>query len=103
MNNPTSLSTNISPVDILWAFYKSQKQSVRNAFVKRLVAERKAKEVEQMNAYEHNLTKSEKLSAYKLAKAVKKGIKDVDDSKDGLKKNVRKAEEFLVELQNSDI
>ncbi len=99
-NNITISNPNVSQADILWAFYQSQKQSVKKAFIKRLEAEKMRDEHELMEAYESKLAEEERKNVRKMVKSVKRSIKDIEQNGIESNKKVRKASGFLEELQN---
>jgi hypothetical protein len=65
----------VSPIDALWALYRSQNKRVRKAFRVRILAEEeKENEKVKMAAYEQNLTVAEREAAYQLADKIKRGL-----------------------------
>lgn len=86
----------VSPIDALWALYRSQNKRVRKAFRVRILAE---EEKEKMAAYEQNLTVAEREAAYQLADKIKKGVDDVQNAVCEHRPLGRSAEDFLLEIQ----
>ena len=90
----------VSPIDALWALYRSQNKRVRKAFRVRILAEEeKENEKVKMAAYEQNLTVAEREAAYQLADKIKKGVDDVQNAVCEHRPLGRSAEDFLLEIQ----
>lgn len=100
MASPTLQSQGLSTLDVLWAFYQSQTNRVKKAFLKRVADEEKlAKEAEVMKAYEQSLTDEQRCSAYEFVDIVKTRVAEVEQaSREGLRVG-RSAKDFLRELQ----
>ena len=102
--SPTLHSQGISTLDVLWAFYQSQTNKVKKAFLKRIAdEERAAKDAEAMKAYEQSLTKEQRQAAYEFADVVKSRVADVEKAASQGKTAGRKASEFLRELQAEEV
>ena len=92
----------ISPTDALWTLYQSQTKKVRQAFRQRILAEESSvKEKADMTSYERQLPKKEREAAYRLARAVRKGIADVREAAASSTHVGRRAEDFLSEMEQN--
>lgn len=69
-------NTSVSPLDALWALFKSQPKAVRNAFVRRL-HEEDAETIKQKKVVKDSLTQS--LHELKLSQEGKLQLKDARD------------------------
>ena len=90
----------VSPLDALWALYRSQNKRVRKAFRVPLLAEEvEEKENSRMAIYEKGLSVADRDAAYHLADKIKKGVADVQRAVREHQSLGRSAEDFLLELQ----
>ena len=86
--SPTLQSKGVSTLDVLWAFYQSQTNRVKKAFLKRVAEEENAtKESAVMKAYEQTLTDEQRSAAYEFVG----------------RRVGRSAKDFLRELQTEDV
>jgi len=102
--SPTLQSQGISTLDVLWAFYQSQTNKVKKAFLKRVADEENtAKEAEAMKAYEKNLTAEQRGAAYEFVDIVKTRAAEVEKASREGRRIGRSAKDFLRELQAEDV
>lgn len=97
--SPTFQSKEISTLDVLWAFYQSQTNKVKKAFLKRIADEESAaKEAEAMKAYEKTLTEEQRRAAYEFVDVVKARVTEVEEASREGRRIGRSAKDFLREL-----
>lgn len=102
--SPTLQSKGVSTLDVLWAFYQSQTNRVKKAFLKRVAEEENAtKESAAMKAYEQTLTDEQRSAAYEFVDIVKKRMADVEKASREDRRVGRSAKDFLRELQTEDV
>ena len=98
--SPTLQSQGISALDVLWAFYQSQTNRVKKAFLKRIADEESAaKEAEAMLAYEQSLTEEQRSTTYEFVDKVKTMVAEVEKASREGHHVGRSAKDFLCELQ----
>ena len=98
--SPTLQSQGFSTLDVLWAFYQSQTNKVKKAFLKRVVDEENAaKEAEAMKAYEQTLTDEQRNAAHEFVDIVKTRVAEVERASKEGRRIGRNAKDFLRELQ----
>ena len=104
MASSTLQSQGLSTLDVLWAFYQSQTNRVKKAFLKRVADEENlVREAEAMKAYEQSLTDDQRSAAYEFVDIVKTRVAEVEQaSKDGRSVG-RNAKDFLLELQTENV
>ncbi len=102
---PSTLqSQGISTLDVLWAFYQSQTNKVKKAFLKRIADEEEAvRETEAMQAYEQSLTVEQLRAIYEFVDVVKKRATEVAKATKEGRRIGRTAKDFLRELQSEDV
>ena len=97
--SPSLQSQGVSTLDVLWAFYQSQTNKVKKAFLKRIADEENAvKEAEAMKAYEQTLTDEQRRAAYEYVDIVKKRVAEVEQASKEGRRIGRSAKDFLQEL-----
>ena len=102
--SPSLQSQGVSTLDVLWAFYQSQTNKVKKAFLKRIADEENAvKEAEAMKAYEQTLTDEQRRAAYEYVDIVKKRVAEVEQASKEGRRIGRSAKDFLQELQNKNV
>ncbi len=100
--SPTLHSQGISTLDVLWAFYQSQTNKVKKAFLKRIAdEERAAKDAEAMKAYEQTLTDEQRKAAYEFVDVVKQRVAELEQASKEGRRIGRRAQDFLRELQRT--
>ena len=101
---PTLQSQGLSTLDVLWAFYQSQTNKVKKAFLKRIAEEENAaNEAEAMKAYEQTLTDDQRSAAYEFVDIVKTRVTEVEQASREGRRVGRSARDFLLELQTETI
>ena len=104
MASPTLQSQGLSTLDVLWAFYQSQTNRVKKAFLKRVADEENfAKEAEAMKAYEQSLTDGQRSAAYEFVNIVKTRVTEVEQASREGRRVGRSAKDFLRELQDENV
>lgn len=104
ISSPTLQSQGLSTLDVLWAFYQSQTNKVKKAFLKRIAEEENAaKEAEAMKAYEQTLTDDQRSAAYEFADIVKTRVAEVEQASKEGRRVGRSAKDFLHELQTENV
>ena len=104
MASPTLQSQGLSTLDVLWAFYQSQTNRVKKAFLKRVADEDNlAKEAEAMKAYEQSLTDEQRSAAYEFVDIVKARVAEVEQASREGQRVGRSAKDFLRELQTESV
>ena len=100
----TSQSTQISPLDALWALYKSQKKCVKHAFRSRILAEvAEEKKEGEMQVYAKKLSPETYNSICMMAKSVNKAANEVRQAEANGMHVGRNAYDFLAELEQEDV
>ena len=100
----TMQSQRISTLAVLWAFYPSQTNRVKKAFLKRVANEENmVKEAEAMKAYEQTLTDEQRSAAYEFVDTVKKRVAEVEQASREGRRVGRNAKDFLRELQAENV
>lgn len=104
MASSTLQSQGLSTLDVLWAFYQSQTNRVKKAFLKRIAEEENAaKEAEAMKAYEQTLTDDQRSAAYEFADIVKTRVAEVEQASKEGRRVGRSAKDFLHDLQTENV
>jgi hypothetical protein len=104
MASSTLQSQGLSTLDVLWAFYQSQTNKVKKAFLKRIAEEENAaKEAEAMKAYEQTLTDEQRNAAYEFVDIVKTRVNEVEQASKEGRRVGRCAKDFLLELQTENV
>ena len=102
--SPTLQSQGLSTLDVLWAFYQSQTNRVKKAFLKRVAdEENSAKETEAMKVYEQSLTEEQRSAAYEFADIVKARAAEVKQASSEGHRVGRSAKDFLRELRAENV
>lgn len=100
----TSQSTPISPLDALWALYKSQKKYVKHAFRSRILAEvAEEKKESEMQVYAKKLSPETYNSICMMAKSVNKAANEARQAEANGMHVGRNAYDFLAELEQEDV
>lgn len=94
-----NIGLNLSPIDFLWKFYKAQTSQVKKEF--RLRLENETIFDDDFSDIEP-LTPEQRKTAFAFVEAIKRRIADVEYAKNN-GKQLRKAEDFLTELQNESV
>ena len=96
----TTFHGKISTLDALWTLYQSQSKLVRDAFRRRVLAEKKAiKDVEVIQSYEQQLSDEVRDSVSMMAVSIKKSAEEVRQAALNNTHVGRSAEDFLKELE----
>ena len=98
-----SQTTEVTPLDALWALYQSQSKRVRKAFLKRIEAQDKAEQYEsQMRALDAKLSPDERKKLHQMASAINMRAQEVEQAQKQGKRIGRSADDFLAELRKED-
>lgn len=104
MASSTLQSQGPSTLDVLWAFYQSQTNRVKKAFLKRVADEENlVREAEAMKAYEQSLTDEQRSAAYEFVDIVKTRAAEVEQASKEGRRVGRSAKDFLHELQTENV